>query len=317
MAKKVLITGGLGNLGSWITAHFCDVGYDVYVLTKNNRSLTEKHPFNLLFADISDFKSLEKIDLHQYNFEYVIHTASVNDGFVNNYPELALQVNALGTRNLLEVFKDAKLKHFLYFSTFQVYGKYDGTITEDTPTLPKHDYGTSHLFAEIYLKQFHKTHSIPYTIVRLTNSYGCPKDYDSSKWYLILNDLAKTAYKEHKIVLKSNGKAPRDFIWMGTVAKIVEDIINLPSATNDTFNISGQQTLDMITVAQAVKKAYYEYFNKEIPIETNQNDHTQHPTDLYVSSQKLRNLIEINDQIRFENEAKKIFKMLELETVKS
>lgn len=309
--KKLLITGGLGNLGSWITAHFAKQGYEVFVLTKNSRTLTEKHHYKLIFADIGNLASLKEADLTSYGFEYVIHTASVNDGFVDDYPHIALQVNALGTRNLLEVIKEMSIKHFVYFSTFQVYGKYDGTITEDTPTLPKHDYGTTHLFAEIYVKQFHKTHQLPFTILRLTNSYGCPKDYNSSKWYLVLNDLSKSAFENKEIVLKSNGKAPRDFIWMGSVAQMVEDLLNLETVPNDIYNVSGEETIQILDVAEEVQKAYQTKYGQTISILTNEEDKTTYPTDLVVKSDRIRKLVQIKKQKRFQEEAIRIFEMLE------
>ncbi len=309
--KNVLITGGLGNLGSWITEHFAlqTDKYKVYVLTKNNREIHTEAQYETIHCNIADLEDCQKV-LGDFEFHTIVHTASVNDGFKPNYPYDALQINALGTRNLLEVFKDKDIQNFIYFSTFQVYGQYSGTISEETETTPKHDYGTSHLFAEYYVKQFHITHKIPYTIVRLTNSYGCPKDYDSSKWYLILNDLSRTAFEKKEIVLKSNGQAPRDFIWMGTVARIVE-ALSEKEASNDTYNISGQNTRTMVDVANDVQKAYLEYFGEEIPIQLNTEDKTVHPTDLYVESEKLRNFISIEDTVEFQNEAKNIFAFLE------
>ncbi len=309
--KNILITGGLGNLGSWLTEHFAqqDDKYKVYVLTKNYRKIHISGKYKLINCNIADIDDCTKT-LKEYEFDYVIHTASVNDGFKPNYAQDSLEINALGTRNLLEALKDQNIQNFIYFSTFQVYGKYNGTITEETDTCPKHDYGTTHLFAEYYVKQFHITHNIPYTIVRLTNSYGCPKDYNSSKWYLILNDLSKTAFEKKEIVLKSNGKAPRDFIWMGTVAKIVNALIK-KEASNDIYNISGQNTRSMLDVANDVKAAYKQHFDQEIPIQVNTSDTTEYPTDLYVSSEKLRKFISFNDTIEFKNEAKNIFTFLE------
>lgn len=312
MASNVLITGGLGNLGSWITQHFIDKGYKVTVLSKNKREVLINNDYEIIYADIAQFDDVNA-KLSGKQFDYIVHTASVNDGFVDRYFELAALVNVLGTRNLLEAVKDNPPKNFIYFSTFQVYGKYSGTITEDTEKLPKHDYGTSHLQAELAIKQLHVTHQIPFTIFRLTNSYGCPKDLDSSKWYLILNDLSRTAFQTQEIVLKSNGLSPRDFIWMGTVADIVEKTCSALAPTNDIYNISGQNTLTMLDVANAVKAAYFEKYNKEIPVKTNQEDTATYPTDLYVDSQKLRAKIAINDVVRFKEEAIKIFELLERE----
>ena len=306
--KKILITGGLGNLGSWLTEHFASNGYEVWVLCKNFRKIATKVKYHLLNCDIAVYEEIKE-KLTGLEFEYVIHAGSVNDGFVENYFKLAIEVNTLGTRNLLEFFKDKPLKNFIYFSTFQVYGKYEGTITENTPILPVNDYGATHLFAEYYVKQFSYSHKLPHTIIRLTNSYGCPKDYNSSKWYLVLNDLAKSAFEKKEIVLKSNGLAPRDFIWMGDVCFVIQSLIE-KEATNDTYNLSGEKTYKMIDIANYVKEAYQAKFDKEIPITTNQNDKTVYPTDLHVSATKLKNVVPYITQQYFKEEAGKIFEFL-------
>jgi nucleoside-diphosphate-sugar epimerase len=308
MSGKLLITGGLGNLGSWITSHLSAANYETYVLATNERELTEDINFTFLPGDITDLDRLREV-FATHDFDYVIHVASVNDGFKANYFHNALQVNALGTRNLLEVIKDKPPQHLIYFSTFQVYGQYSGTITEATPTNSKNDYGNTHLFAELYLQQFHRTHDLPHTIIRLTNSYGCPKDLNSSKWYLILNDLSRTAFQDKEIVLKSNGLAPRDFIWMGTVADVVEQLLQQPP-TNEVYNLSGQNTLKMLDVAEFVQDAYFQEFGERVPVRTNQEDKTVHPIDLFVDSSKLRAQVSIRDEVRFVEEARKIFQML-------
>jgi nucleoside-diphosphate-sugar epimerase len=306
--EKILITGGLGNLGSWLTEHFANSNFEVWVLSKNFRKIVTKAKYHLIHCDIADYADVVE-KLTGKEFDYVIHAGSVNDGFVENYFKLAVDVNTLGTRNLLEFFKNKNLKHFIYFSTFQVYGKYDGLITETTPTLPKNDYGSTHLFAEIFVKQLFYTHKLPHTIIRLTNSYGCPKDYNSSKWYLVLNDLAKTAFEKKEIVLKSNGLAPRDFIWMGDVCYVLEQLIKqLP--TNDIYNLAGYETFKMLDIANFVKDAYLEKFGISIPIQVNEADKTVYPDDLKVSADKLMKLIPYTHTISFKQEAIKIFEFL-------
>ena len=308
----LLITGGLGNLGSWLTDYFCrHTNYRVSVLASRHRPILSDLDFTFIGCDIADRHAVEN-SLGNHTFDYVVHTASVNDYFKENFAEDALRVNALGTRNLLDHFKDqTELRQFVYFSTFQVYGQRNGLITEDTPTEPKNDYGTTHLFAEYYVKQFHASHRLPYTIFRLTNSYGCPKDTDSSKWYLVLNDLARMAATEQKIVLKSNGQASRDFIWMGEVCDIVHQTLESPNPFNDTFNISGEQTFRMIDVAASVQQAYQEVYGEQLAIEVNENDTNRYADDLQVSSQKLRQKISFATQHRFVEEAKKIFELVQ------
>lgn len=308
--KNILITGGLGNLGSWLSEYFYHQGFNVTVLSKSKRQIESDFQYRYIECDIADFDDC-KAKLESENFDYIIHAASVNDGFVADYSRMALEVNAWGTRNLLEVFKDKPLKHFIYLSTFQVYGKYAGEIDEDTPLTPKNDYGTSHLFAEYYVQQYRGTHQLPFTIIRLTNSYGCPKDYNSSKWYLVINDLARTALEKKEIVLKSNGKAPRDFIWMGDVCKALLLLLQ-KEASNGIYNLSGECTLRMLDVAQLIQEAYMEKFKTSINVTVNNNDPSEFPLGLFVSSAKLQKVIgTISSGNHIKEEAKKIFNFLE------
>ena len=307
---RVLITGGLGNLGSWLTRHFVGSEHEVTVLAKNKRPILEDLNFDYLACDISDLSEVKRT-LEGKTFDVVIHAASVNDGFKENYFHDALIINTLGTRNLLEYFKDKGLKNFIYLSTFQVYGVYSGSITEETPTNPVNDYGNTHLFSEFYLKQFGKTHQLPFSIIRLTNSYGCPTDYNSSKWYLILNDLSKTAFETKEIVMRSNGKPSRDFIWMGGVCQLFQQLAEAP-AENETYNISGEQTFSMLDVANAVQEAYQEVYGEEITIKVNKEDTKEYPQDLLVSSQKIRKRFNfVNKELHFKEEIKNIFAFLE------
>jgi UDP-glucose 4-epimerase len=167
------------------------------------------------------------------------------------------------------------------------------------------------LFAEGYVKEYYMNHQLPYSIVRLTNSYGCPKDYESSKWYLVLNDLARMAVEKKQIVLKSNGLAPRDFIWMGDVCHIVKGLLSLPEAPLDTFNISGEKTFQMLEIARQVQLAYKEKYREEIPLQVNTEDKTVHADTLRVSASKLKKKVPYDATPKFKEEALKIFDFLE------
>lgn len=310
--KKVLITGGMGNLGSWLTEYFCNKGYDVSVLSRKKRDLTIPQHYRLILCDITDMNDLSgKIGAADYDI--ILHAASANDAFESQYYHTALMVNTLGTRNLLELLKDDFTGHFIYFSTFQVYGKYKGTIDETSSLTPKNDYGNTHLFAEYYLEQFRQTHHFPFSVIRLTNSYGCPKDFHSSKWYLVLNDLTRTAFQKEEIVLKSNGKASRDFIWMGDVCEIIEKLGKL-EPTCDTFNISGEKTFAIRDIAGFVKNAYHRKFGKALPIKINENDDSV-PAEMQVKSRKIRELLGYEKyEERFEEESLKILDFLQEQT---
>ena len=306
MSKKILITGGFGNLGSWLSEYFYKQGYEVFILAKKIREL-KNIKYNVIQADITDYKQLkEKLDME---FDYCIHTASFNEYFLENYPKDALLINSLGTRNLIEILSNTKLKKFIYFSTFHIYGSNYEYITEENKPNPNNDYATTHLFAEYYLKQFFNNNKFPYITCRLTNSYGAPKYIDSTKWYLVLNDLVKSAYENKKIVLKTNGQVSRDFISMHDVCEVTSKLLDIKEI-DEIFNISSKQNFEIIELANIVKKVYNQRYQNDIEISTNNNDTTVYKKTV-VENKKLLENIDYKFSNNIELEVNKIFDLLE------
>jgi len=307
MSGKVLITGGHGNLGSYITKYLVENGYEVSVLTKKSTNKIKGLEYSIIEADITKIEILKKkLD---FKVDYCIHLASFNEFFSDDYSSRALEINTLGTRNLLEIFGLRNLKNFIYFSTFHVYGASSGVISELKELNPKNDYASTHLFAEYYVKQFGFTHKLNYTILRLTNSYGVPLFKETNKWYLVLNDLVKSAYKNHQIVLNSNGKSRRDFIHMNDVSIIVEKLLK-QKALNEVFNLSSGKTYKVIDLAQKVKHIYIERYNKDINILLNEDDLTLYK-ELVVKNDKLNERIDFIIHDKIDEEINNIFELLE------
>ena len=307
---KLLITGGLGNLGSWITDHFSAGGkHEVSVLTKMDRALNIDPAFKKIFCDITDKEALDKV-LTGSEFDYIIHLASLNETFLDDYPRQALMINAYGTRNILEVCSDKKVKKFIYLSTFHVYGKDGGLITEKDEVSPQNDYAITHLFAEEYIKLFSKKNGLPYIIFRLSNSYGCPKDTSSSKWYLLFNDLCKQAVEQKQIEMRTNGTPLRDFIYMNDVSLAIEKVLDREDIKNEIFNLGSGSSLSLLEIAELVASAYKEMYDREIVIKRNSKDTGSYATSLDFSIDKLKAAIAFEPSFCFKEEAKKIFTLL-------
>ena len=302
--ERLLITGGLGNLGSWLSEYFSSK-YDLFILSKSAKNQLSCS-YSLIKADISNIDELKsKLNIE---FDYCIHAASYNESFHENYAEKALKINALGTRNLVEVLKDTKIKNFIYLSTFHVYGISSGLINEDSELSPRNDYASTHLFAEYYLKQFLNTHNFQSVILRLTNCYGAPKHVNSSKWYLVLNDLVKSAFEKGVITLNGSGEEVRDLIWMGDVCSAIEDL--LISSHSDTYNLSSGFSYKMIFLAEKVKKNYELRYAKNIEIVIKGVDKSK-AQKLEVDNNKIRRKIGSNFGDHLEKEIDAIFSLLE------
>lgn len=303
---NILVTGGLGNLGSWLVNGLLDK-HTVTVLARNERHVISHHNYRFVQADITQQEQLNQaIDCY---YDVCIHTASYNEHFQLNYAKDALLINSLGTELICQALARHGVGQLVYFSTFHVYGKSNGIVEESTPVNPINDYGLTHYFAEKYIEKHHRLSGLNYTILRLSNSYGCPTFKDSDKWYLALNDLCHQAFQLQQIQLKSNGLATRDFIWMGDVVEVVCQLLHLSQPLNDTFNLSSGVSYSLNQMVDRVQSAYWQEFGEKVKVTVNQLDKTP-PTNLFVSNEKLSSHIDYKYHDKITSEAKKIFQLL-------
>lgn len=306
---SVLITGGLGNLGAWITDHLLrSEKYEITIVSNTNKGSGFENRCRVLTADVSNYNNLSQ-SLGDQQFDFVIHLASVNDTFIEGYPEKALAVNALGTRNLLECLKKKQPRKLIYFSTFHVYGKNRGSISELDAPQPVNDYALTHLFAEQYIEVYHRNSGLPFIIFRLSNSYGCPKEVSHTKWYLLFNDLCRSAFETQKIILHTNGNALRDFIYMGDVCDIVENALH-HSVVNEIINLGSGISYSIKQIAGYVQKAYLGFSGTLAPVIINDNDRNIYANDLKYSVDKLKFYFGEHTTQAFLSEAQKIFELL-------
>ncbi len=305
---KVLITGGFGYIGSWLSNYFCKNGYDVHILSNSNDRFLKGVNYNFIKADVSNINELKsKV---KENYDYCIHLASNNDYFIEGYAEKALHINALGTRNILETIVNKNIKKFIYFSTSHVYGAAKEMVDESFLPNPLNDYACTQLFGEYYVRQFGIINQLPYTIVRPTNGYGAPKFLNTTKWYLVFNSLVRSAYENKEIILNSDGQAMRDFIWIGDICKIIESILITKETVNEIINLSSGKMYKIIEIAEIVKKVYESRYKRSISIKINPNNNPKFYS-LKISNQKLCKLINFHPNEKFLEEADSIFSLLE------
>lgn len=333
--RRYLVTGGLGYSGAWVTTHLAAAGHEVFALSRGNSQPDLGQPYTLLRADLERQSPEEIAAVLPRNLDGVVHTASCNDAFAPDYPQKALLTNALGTRNLLEAFVLHKnscgsFPLLLCFSTVHVYGlDHKGTtssgktgeavITENTAPAPGNDYALTHWFAEEYCRMFMRITGLPVITMRMTNGYGAPKTRQSSKWYLLLNDLCRMAATDGQIVLHSEGHVQRDFIWLGDVARTAEALLLRPELAGSIFNVSHGKGRSIGEIAELVASLATSHFKKVVPTIY----HTEHLPEnagrqmsgylppLHVSNAALQSATGINMQDKMSEEIQALFQMLE------
>jgi nucleoside-diphosphate-sugar epimerase len=268
--KKILVTGASGYIGARLTQYLSDRGHKITALCfpkipKDKDWLDRME--EVLWGDVREEKTLSAIS--ERCFDVVIHLISLDHTKSNGNPNDVASINVLPTWNLLHLFSQKRLDTFIYFSTFQVYGKVENTkITEDYRPFPHNAYGLTHLMSEMICRFFRSQAGLRCLNVRLSNSYGSPIFLENECWSLVINDLCRTAFKENEIRLLSDGSPLRDFIHISDVCGAVETLINAGKnqSPHDTFHVSSGVTLTIMELAWQVKNLFEERYKKEVPI---------------------------------------------------
>jgi dihydroflavonol-4-reductase len=181
--NSCLVTGANGFVGAFLVKALLEKGYKVTALVRRSSNLFRLQglKINFLYGELTDSNSLlGKLG----NFDYIFHVAGITKA---KSAEDYLQVNVLGTKNLLEAcLKDnPKLKRFVFISTQSVLGPNPTSkpFNENSVCQPISFYGKSKLEAEkivlSYLDKF------PITIVRPPSVYG-PSDPDLLTFFQLI-----------------------------------------------------------------------------------------------------------------------------------
>lgn len=163
-AKKILVTGGAGYIGSHTCVELLQAGYDVVVVDNLSNSKTEAlhrveritgKKVDFYLVDICDKAALEKVFAEQ-NIAAVIHFAGLKAvGESCSLPLKYYQNNVNGTLVLAEVMSKAGVKKLVFSSSATVYGDpHSVPITEDFPLSATNPYGRSKLIIEDMLRDF-------------------------------------------------------------------------------------------------------------------------------------------------------------------
>lgn len=320
---RYLVTGGLGYAGAWFTSALAAAGHETFVLSRKTgvpalhanplpgraRPSDDALPYTLIQADLEKQGPEELAALLPDGLDVVIHAASFNESFAQDYGRRALIVNALGTRNLLDALivqntnSARPLPLVLYISTVHVYGASHGHITENSPLRPRNDYALTHLFGEEYCRMFMRVHNLPLIVIRLSNGYGAPKTADSTKWYLLLHDLCRNAVSRGRIVLRSDPAIRRDFIWLGDAAAAVKALSGRPDLSGGIFNLSSGASLRLDEVARRVCAVASRFFRKDVPLVLEGEQYSaSEPSFLHVDNAAIRAALNLCFHDRMEEE---------------
>lgn len=263
--KRIVLFGASGFIGSEINRLLSKSSFNLISIVNNNN---KKFPKGFL-KNKKKINILKKINLNLNNIDTVIHAATPNDILSKDFQK-GINVSLLGTKNILDFCLKNKIKNFIFFSTFQVYGtNLVGNIKETSKVKLNNYYSMNHYFGEELCKYYSENFKINITVIRPSNVYGVPLLKTIKRNTLVPLCFANDLKKYKKIKLLSSGKQIRNFVSNYLIAKICKRLINKFPSGYKVLNISSNLNLSMRDVAiEMVRIANIKYRDQTYRYET-------------------------------------------------
>lgn len=170
---KIGITGVTSLLGSHLAKALVENGYEVHGIGRTKKTSIQSILHNKLFKFFpGDITRFEDIEHPLKDVDYVFHLASVSsERKATEEPLGCFKVNVLGTVNVLEITRRAKIKKIIFSSSGAVYKNPDNAVETD-PVPPSGYYGYTKWIAENMINIYRHKFSVSYTILRFSRLYG-------------------------------------------------------------------------------------------------------------------------------------------------
>jgi dTDP-glucose 4,6-dehydratase len=231
---KMLITGGRGFIGSNLVPELKRRGHDVWVCDLGH----SEYP-NYTRCDVTEYRQMERI-FEQHDFDYVYHLAAEYGRWNGeDYYENLWLTNVIGTKNMLRIQEQKKFR-MIFFSSAEVYGDYDGIMSEDVmdkiPIKQMNDYAMTKWVGELQCLNSQAMFGTETVRVRPVNAYGPHEHYSPYRGvipaliYKALHDEPYTVYLGHKRIFDYVEDTCRTF------ANIVDNFM-----PGEVYNIGGKE----------------------------------------------------------------------------
>jgi len=207
---KILITGGAGFIGSNLAKKLVDNGNKVVVLDSLLRgNKLEKDTFEKITFIKGDVRDLETVKKASLGCDIIFHFAAVlGVDIVADNPVETMDVEVIGTRNVVMAAEVNNIKKIMYASTSGIYGHsaIGNALTEEVLVDPRTSYAMAKRYNEVYLASNHEEKGIDVISLRFFNVYGWNQDTR-----MVFPLFFEQARKNANITVFGNGRQTRDF----------------------------------------------------------------------------------------------------------
>ena len=293
---KVLITGGLGFIGSNLAIRLVELGARVTLV---DAMIPEfgGNLFNILpirdrvtvnFGDICDRHAMDWLVRGQ---DYIFHLAGQVShvmSLTNPFPDL--EWNIKGTAVVMEaVRRHAPGAKVIFSGTRGQYGPaVKLPVTEEAPTNPKGIYEVSNLTAEKIIQVYNDVHDVHSVLLRLTNVYG-PRSQMKHSQFGVVNWFVRQALDDEIISLFGDGNIKRDFLYIDDCVDALLMCATCDSARGQILNVGIDQPSTFRELAETLIRLAGSGHWEFAPFSAERK--AQEPGDFYSDITKIKRIV--------------------------
>jgi UDP-glucose 4-epimerase len=295
--KKVLVTGGLGFIGSNLAVRLVGLGAMVTVVDNmmprlGGNLFNVKEVVNAIHINFSDVRDEHSMEYLVKGQEIIFHLAGqVNHVDSIRNPIQDLDINCRGTLVLLESCRKFNRKVRIVFAGTR--GEYGSSVTlpvgEDHPTNPKGIYAVTNLTAEKMVLVYGDVHKIHGSCLRITNTFG-PRHQMAHDEYGVLNWFIRKAIDDETLPVFGDGRILRDFLYVDDLVDCFLKVATCDAAYGEVFNVGSGIPVSFINLAKKIviiagtgKVAFTEFTQERKEVE---------PGDYYTDISKIRRVVD-------------------------
>lgn len=249
--EKILITGGAGFIGSHLTNYFTGKNYEVIVIDDLSHASKQirNRKSKFIRLDLRS-KDLKKVIINEKP-DVVYHLAAQSSISKSRIDPISdIDINLIGTLNLIESVKNSRVKKVIFASSAAVYARnVDRPTKENATREPFTMYGISKLNSELLLSIYSKLYGILTITLRFSNVYGEYQDSGGESGVIAIFSRRITEGK--KLTIFDNGKQTRDFVYVQDVVNACYRAMSINS--NGHFNVSTARETTISDLAQLLQ----------------------------------------------------------------
>ena len=249
---KILITGGAGFIGSNLAKRLVNDGHNVVVLDSLLRgNKLDKDTFNKLLFIKGDVRDRSLVIEASKGVDMIFHFAAVlGVDIVADNPVETMDVEVIGTRNVVDAAEINNVKRIMYASTSGIYSHsaiVKNALTEEVLVDPRTSYAMAKRYNEIYLASHHEERNLNVISVRFFNVYGSNQDNR-----MVVPRFFEQAIENKPITVFGNGQQTRDFTYIDDTIESCVRLMNLDGC--HIVNIANEAEWNINDLASFIKK---------------------------------------------------------------